>query len=138
MAESFEAQVNRLVRKTKRNMSALVRASVQDVVDMAQTPVAKGGRMRIDTGFLRLSGKMSLTGMPTGPVRGEKGGSYSSGDSNATVVASLGAWQIGVTIYFGWTAEYARYRELYDGFLATALQEWPRIVDRNINKINKR
>lgn len=119
-------------------MNALLRASVQDVIDKAQTTTSRGGRMRVDTGFLRASGQASLSGMPTGPSRGERKepGSYTYNPENVTLV--IGQLTIGRTFFFGWTAAYAGIREVYDGFLGTAVQDWPAIVARNTDEIRER
>jgi hypothetical protein len=135
---SFTADVEDIVRVSQERMTAVARASIQDVIDNAQQSVYKGGRMRIDTGFLRASGQGSLTGMPTGPVRGESKEKhyYDNGNDNI-VVAQLGELKIGMIFYFGWTAAYAQYREIYDGFLEGALQHWGRIVAFNTDKLRK-
>lgn len=119
-------------------MEAVVRQSVQEVVDIAQKPVAKGGKMRVDTGFLRASGQMSLSGMPTGPTRPADDatpGQYQPDETS--VVLTLGKYELGDTIYFGWTANYAKYREVYDGFLISAVQNWPAIVAKNVKAVQK-
>lgn len=134
----FTQQVEDIIAVSEKRMTALMRQSLQDVIDNAQTPTAKGGRMRVDTGFLRASGQASLSGMPQGPGRGEsdKPGSYAYDTNN--VVIQLGKLKIGDTFYFGWTANYARYRELYDGFLEGALMHWGRIVAFNTDAIRER
>lgn len=138
MAKTFSAQIDDIVKLTDAKITAVIRQSVQEVVDIAQKPVGKGGKMRVDTGFLRASGQMSLNGMPTGPTRpagDAKPGQYNF--NSATVLLNLGNFKIGQTIHFGWTANYAVYREVYDGFLASAVQQWPAIVAKNVNKVNK-
>ena len=139
MSGNFEAQVDAIVAKTEKRMLALMRESIQRTVDDAQLPVAKGGRMRIDTGFLRASGQGSLNGMPTGPVRGESKvkGFYDNGGSTPTILA-LAQLQFGAVFFFGWTANYARYRELYDGFLEGAVQKWQQTVDAVAEEIKAR
>lgn len=134
--KSFTAQVDDFVLKTEKRMVALVRQSVQEVVDIAQTPVAKGGNMRVDTGFLRASGQMSLTGMPGGPGRGDKGKPYNW--SASSVELTLANVKVGNTIFFGWSANYAKYREAYDGFLEGAVQKWPAIVTKVCAEIKAR
>jgi len=121
-----KAAVPDFVRKSKKRMTALVRESVQRVYNGAQVPVNKGGKMRVKTGFLRASGTMSLTGMPSGPVRGDPEGNYEP--DGAVVTAVLQGFKPGDTIYVGWTANYARYRNIFDGFLDTQLQNWSSIV----------
>lgn len=133
------ADIEDIVRVSEKRMIALMRQSLSDVIDNAQTAVAKGGRMRVDTGFLRASGQPSLTGMPQGPSRGERKepGSYPY-DEGSRVTAVLGEMKFGATFFFGWTAAYARYREVYDGFLEGALQHWGRIVAFNTDEIRRR
>lgn len=138
---NFAANVDEFVRATDKRMRALVLQSTEDLINQAQTPVAKGGKMRVDTGFLRASGQMSLTGMPSGPSRGEvdEDGNkkkYSAKQFSAT--ATLANFQLGETIYFGWTAEYAKYREAFDGFLFSALQNWQSIVNKVAADIKRR
>lgn len=125
---NFAATVTAFVADTEKRMTALAQQSTQDLIELVQTPVAKGGKMRVDTGFLRASGQISFTGMPSGPSRGDGKTQYTGGDFS---VASLAGFQLGQTIYFGWTAEYAKYREAYDGFLISGVQNWQAIVDRN-------
>ena len=127
------------VTVSEQRMLAVTRQSLQDVINDAQTPVAKGGRMRVDTGFLRASGQASIGTMPSGPVRpdpGAKPGQYIT-DENA-VVLQLGSLQLGQTFFFGWSANYAKYRELYDGFLDAALQRWESIVAKNTEQLRQR
>lgn len=135
MAQTLVADIEKLIDKTERKLTALVRQSVAELIDEAQTPAAKGGKMRVDTGFLRASGQMSLTGMPSGLTMPPKD-AVSFGYSPATVLQS-GQWKLGTTIYFGWTANYAIYREAYDGFLSSAVQNFQSIVDRNVERLNK-
>ncbi len=136
---SFEAQVDAIVVTTEKRMVALMRQSLQDVVNEAQQPVAKGGRMRVDTGFLRASGQSSLNGMPTGLSIKPSGATRGSIPSDTQqTVATLGKMKFGQVFHFGWTANYAKYRELYDGFLEGALQHWSRIVTFNTDTIRQR
>jgi len=137
MVKKFSAQVGDIVSKTEKRLIALARQSTQELVDQAQTPVAKGGKMRVDTGFLRASGQMSLNGMPTGPVRPDTDQEQYSWQQT-TVITTLAKLKLGGAAFFGWTANYAKYREAYDGFLETAVQNWPAIVDKVTNQIKSR
>jgi hypothetical protein len=134
--ERLTASVDSFVRATKERLTAVVRSSVQDLVNEIQTPVAKGGKMRVDTGFLRSSGKLSLTGMPSGLPRGEADQKYDF--SPVSSISVLSQFKIGDTIYFGWTANYAIYREAYDGFLASGVQNWQQIVNKNARILKNR
>lgn len=144
---NLAADIEDFVEVCDKRMVALMRQSLSDVIDNAQLAAGKGGRMRVNTGFLRASGQASLTGMPTGPIRGEltEPGAYRSVDkySDTVKVALLigehsGGMKLGDTFYFGWTAAYAQYRELFDGFLEGALQHWHRIVAFNTDTIRER
>lgn len=97
--------------------------------------------MRVDTGFLRASGTASLNGMPTGPVRGDpkaKPGQYDDGSGTGNVMLVLAQMSLGAVFFFGWVANYAKYREAYDGFLESAVQQWPKIVEQVTAEIKAR
>ena len=127
MAEKFSAQVNKIIRKNNALMTKVAQESTQRLIESAQVPVVKGGKMPVDTGFLRASGRLSLTGVPAGPVRGDPKaapGSYRTPDS---VVIS--GFTLGKTMFWGWTAIYARRQELRNGFLSSNVRRWQKIVD---------
>lgn len=132
----FSATVDAWIKESNARLTAVARQSIQDVIDTAQTPTAKGGLMRVDTGFLRASGRLSLNGMPSGPVRAAPDTNYDWQPTIAT--AELGKIEIGMSIFFGWTAHYAKYREAYDGFLYAALQKWQEIVNKNVRALKSR
>jgi len=139
---NFSADIEDIVTVNEKRMTALMRQSLQDVINNASQSTAKGGRMRVDTGFLRGSGKASLTGMPSGPTRGEKTepGAYGGADAalDTSVASAIENLEMGNTFYFGWTANYAKYREVFDGFLEGALMQWGRIVAFNTDTIRQR
>lgn len=114
-------------------MGMIVPEATQDLINEAQRTKAKGGKMPLDTGFLRASGRLSLTGVPTGPTRppkGEQAGSYRSPDS-----VTIGGFTLGGSIFFGWTAIYARRMELYNGFYSTNVRNWQKFVDGAVRKL---
>ena len=147
---SLAADIEDIVAVSEKRMIALMRQSLQDVINEAQLARGKGGRMRVDTGFLRASGQASLTGMPTGPdMKPDDATKHSIDDGqrpysriNLSLINTLGegndGLKMGATFYFGWTANYAKYRELYDGFLEGALMNWSRIVAFNTDTIRQR
>lgn len=141
MAKKFSAQVDAIILKTDKRMIAMVRESTARTIEIAQRPVAKGGKMRVDTGFLRVSGQLSFTGMPTGPVRGDprppdtEGPTYPDPEA---VELKLAGYKLGFTIFFGWTANYARARNAYDGFLDDAVAQWPKTVADVVEEIKRR
>lgn len=132
---NLSATVDAFVAETTKRLRALALQASEDLINEVQTPVAKGGKMRVDTGFLRASGQVSLTGMPSGPTRGDKDKQYGT-PPDASV--TLAGFTVGQTIYFGWTAHYAKYREAYDGFLISGIQNWQTIVNRVCEQIKAR
>ena len=141
---SLKAQLEDWVTETEEAMLTVFVMSVNDVIDNAQLPgpsksgAGQGGRMRVDTGFLRASGIGQVGSMPTGPSvkpADAKPGQYNW--ANDGVTAALATVKYGDTFYFGWTANYARYRELYDGFMEASLMQWGRIVAFNADSVRR-
>lgn len=138
---SATAKVEQFIKKSERRTEAIIKQSVQDLIEQVQLPTGKGGRMRIDTGFLRASGQASLTGMPTGPSRptNAEPNFYDDGSEVPdTVILTIARFKIGGRIWFGWTANYAKYREAHDAFLRLGVQNWQSIVDNNVRILKER
>lgn len=140
MANSFSAQVNAFIAKSEQRMVATLHGAAQDLAEGVTKPVAKGGNMRVKTGFLRASLMASTSAMPlidpnAKPPSNAADDSY-DWDSNQVNLVIAGS-DIGQTIYFGFTASYARYREYEDGFVRLAAQRWQQIVDANAAKAIK-
>lgn len=135
---SFTADVDRWVLATEQRMEKVFKASAQEVISQAQTTRAEGGNLRVDTGFLRASGQASTETMPQidFKARPSVGGSYAySASPIALIIASA---DLGQTIYFGYTASYAGYREMQDGFVRLAAQNWQQIVERVTEEAKRR
>lgn len=137
MATTFTASLAQFRDKTKAQMQAVLSASVQDVLDEAQKPVAQGGRMPVDTGFLRNSLVSELNGSEV--ARGVN-----------SVLLTTTAMRPGDVARFGWTAAYAM--RLHEGFVGEdsllreydqggmfwidhAAAQWPAIVAANIARL---
>ena len=144
MTESkFTTIVTNFVADTEKKSMAVIKTALKELIVDAQTP----GKMRVDTGFLRSSGIAQIGQIPSGMTEGrkrlpgEKGvlPEYSLKESSPgkyidTAITKLKA---GETLYFGWTARYARYREAKDGFLESAVQKWQSFVDDAVRKLKK-
>lgn len=147
MSSKFNSTIDKIVIKANENMLGVVKNAIRNVVIEAQTPVAKGGKMRVDTGFLRWSGTASLDGMPYGEVRGRKRlpgeegvlVEYNYDENNGGRVLNdvLIRLKFGDTFHFGWTANYAKYRETYDGFLVSAIANFQTYVDKETRRLKK-
>lgn len=132
--DSFAASVGDWAQEVEGAIEAVFKESVQELVSIAQTPRAAGGRMRVDTGFLRASLLASTSMMPAinPSAKPSDGGSYAY--SGAEISAVIAGSDLGQTIWLGYTAAYAGYREYGargqtpDAFVRTAAQKWPAIV----------
>jgi hypothetical protein len=104
---TFGTQVTDWVRQTQARMDAVFRESTQRVVEEMQTPVAQGGNMPVDTGFLRAS--LQMTKDAPSPIDAKAkpadGKAYAyNPDSVALVIAGA---TIGDTLFASYTASYA-------------------------------
>lgn len=129
-SEDFADQVKAFTDKAKARQAAIFKGSAERVLQRAGIPKAQGGRMPVDTGFLRNSARASLEGVPTS----------ASGDP-PLVFATM---KLGQTVTVGWTAAYAlrmehgfvgedslgrKYAQAGNGFLRAEVQNWAFIVN---------
>ena len=121
---TFTAQVMAFTDRANEKLEAVIKQSAQEVFATAQTPKAQGGRMPVDTGFLRNSLIAQLNGATVG------------GGADAYTLAIAGA-EAGDVIFGGWTANYARHQEYGTSrmagnfYMLGAAQQWQQIVSRN-------
>lgn len=128
--KSFTASVAAFRDKTKQGMRDVFAEAVQDVLEAAQRPKARGGRMPVDTGNLRNSLASGLNGTFGAP-------------SPDGYIVTLSQLEIGDIAQFAWTAPYARRMELgffgadslgrtYEQpgnhFVGAAAAQWPQFV----------
>ena len=134
---SFQQQVANYTKKYEKQLRATAREAVQETVAIAQTPRGAGGRMRVDTGFLRASIVAGLGRMPSGPTQAIEDAAYNY--TGTAVAAALLRWDpnTGQTFFAGWSANYARPREFRDGFLRGATEQWPKTVDSAAKRVRR-
>lgn len=140
---SFAAAVAGWAEKVPEAVEAVRNESAKDVVRDMQTLRSEGGRMRYDTGFLWASLMASTSAMPriNPSARPTEGGSYSF--DFGQVEAIISGASLNDTLYFGYTASYAAFREYgangqpADGFVRLAAMNWQQIVNRNAEKVRK-
>jgi len=122
----FTADVKRFSELAKEKMLAVARQSIQDVISDAQTPVAQGGLMPVDTGFLRNSLTSGLNG---------------GGASKDAIVLTVAAMDIGDTVNFAWTADYAIPRHYMISskgggmWRDVAAAKWQATIAKNVAKV---
>lgn len=141
---SFSAQVAAFAEKVPGAVEAVFKESVQEVVEEMQKPVGQGGRMRVDTGFLRASLMASTSSMPVIRANADPaaGGTYAP--DFGQIEAIIAGADLNSTLYFGYTASYAGYREFGahgqppDAFVRSAAQQWQPIVDRKVSELKSR
>lgn len=131
------ADIGKWSAKAKRNQELVVKQSIQDMSEIAQTPKAKGGRMPVDTGFLRNSYSCGINGSVslTGP---------------AVYTAAVAGMDMGDSFDAGWTVDYAlrmekgfvgqdslgrAFNQSGNFFMEYALSQWQAINDANAAKV---
>ena len=125
----FIADVNRWADLSADKMLRVAKQSTDDVVRIAQTPVAKGGMMPVDTSTLRNSLVVELNGAQVG----------AGADSYTLGIAGL---QLGDAVTVAWTAEYAiprHYKPPSFGqgggmWRDSAAAQWQNIVSANVRR----
>ena len=128
MTTGIRAKIRMRTDKAWRNAELIMRQTVQDVIADAQRPTAQGGRMRVDTGFLRNSLATSLNGSTA----------LSGPDGYILVVAGM---KVTDTLTAGWTASYAAHREYGargqspDYFMRGAAQKFEAFARANVAKV---
>lgn len=127
--------LDKWVASVQGRVDAVVKQSFQEVIESAQLSRFKGGNMPIRDGFLRNSGVAAIGRLPSGESEKPDGYSSPSGWSGDAVAIVIFRAKPGEAIFFGWTAEYAKYMERRYGFMRLAAQKWDRIVAKNAAKL---
>ena len=136
MTRTFSAQVDDFIDKVERRRTAVFRTATQEVIKDMQTPVAKGGNMPVDTGYLRNSLVSSLNG--GAPV--ERIGTDAEGGRPDGYLLVLGRMKWGDEAIFGYQANYARAQEYgFRGragrlFVQSAARKWKSKVRQAANR----
>lgn len=135
----FASAVDQWALQTEQRLEAVVKTAAQDVASEMIRPVGAGGRLRVDTGFLRASLRSSTSAPPQIDPSNQPGAGAGFGDPDVALTI-LGA-AIGQPIYLGFTASYAAHREYGangqapDGFVRGAAEQWPSLVNGAVRKV---
>lgn len=138
---SFAKDCQRHTDQYRKRLNFVAKDAAQRLVNDAQRTVAKGGRLRVDTGFLRASIAAKIGGMPSGESSNPTGRIYTESEtsSGVPIAAALIRWKPATeTIYIGWVANYARWREYEDGFMRGAVERWDEFVRRAVNAATRK
>ena len=166
MAKDFAATVDAWTRKQKGGVENVFKQSVQDVIEIMQTPgwsvastksaikaggtkrkgvvgaSGKGGNLPVDTGFLRSSLRITIGAPATGLIDRPEGNDYTWQQERSYTMTIAGA-DITQSIYAVYLAKYAGHVEYGTryvqprGFRRLAVQQWQQIVSANIEKAKK-
>lgn len=142
MAGRFSAQCSAWVAETKERMVAVRNIAAERVVEIMQTPVAKGGNMPVDTGFLRAS-LMAVRGdnLPSSRPNPETG-AHAHDPGQITLVLAGAKLEDTLTVVY--TANYARFQEYGSRgrpgrrFVGLAAQQWQRVVSEACAEVKAR
>lgn len=127
---SLKKQLEALAIKARLRTEAATKTAVQAVARDMNTPIAEGGRMPVDTGFLRNSIGAAAGSLPSGPSSPKDD---AQGNPEAVAVA-LTQWNLDEPFYIGYSAEYARIQEARNGFIEGAAQNWPDYFDAALKR----
>jgi hypothetical protein len=122
--------IDQWVAKSQARLDAVWKTAAQDIVREVQTPRAKGGKLPVDTAFMRNSFSADVNKIPSG----NGSSAYTAGP--ISIVINMA--KIGDQVVFGWAANYAIYMEVRYSFLRSAAQNWQQIVDKSAQKVRTR
>lgn len=133
---TFSESVSAWVRKSEARQAAVIRESVQRVLEVAQTPgpsVAnpgggRGGAMPIDSGFLRASLVIQIGNGSALAPREKPPGNATYDPVVDLAAAALREAAPGDKIVAAWTANYSIFAENKYAFARLAAQQFPQIV----------
>ena len=122
--------INQWVAKSQARLEAVWKTAAQDIAKEIQTPRAKGGKMPVDTGFLRNSFAADVNKVPSGNGSTD----YKSGPISIVINRA----KIGDTVVFGFASQYSIYMEARYSFVRHAAQNWQQIVNKAAQKVKTR
>lgn len=138
--KSFDAQIDEWTRQTEARTLAVFHTATLDAMNMMREVKSRGGRMPVDTGFLRKSLRVTK-GSPDNLTRDRPENWTDSGDDGAAYALTIAGAKLGDPIYGMWTASYARPVNYGSrgrtgaGFVEYTVEAWPRLVKDAIAKV---
>lgn len=132
----FSASVDYWVRKARGNMLTVVRESASRLAEQAQTTIPEGGKLPIDTGYLRAS-FVAVLNASLPPTRRNPDPNVSYTYDGGPIDLTINSMKLGDVLTMGWTAEYAGVQEYKHGFQRSAAQNWPAIVRQVTREVSR-
>lgn len=141
----FGEQIDAWIGDAIERRDLVAKEAAQRQFERVLTPRAKGGNMRVDTGFLRASAKVSLDN----PVLGleENSAKGRSEDQKGVVIfpfdegaisLTINRMEWGQTLWMVFSANYAKPREHKDLFVRSSVALWQDDVDWAVNLVRGR
>lgn len=138
-ADAFVATIDDWVAETRARLDAVARIASQLLFKEVLRPVGDGGRMRVDTGFLRASWTASLNSPNLTLKDKPKDGVFALDVGQINVM--IAGMKTGDTIYLMSSSKYARPREYGsrgragDGFVQANAARWQDFVDEAVRLV---
>lgn len=130
---SLKEQLDRFAKIAELRAEAAIKDAVSTMSESMNTPIAKGGNMPVDLGFLRNSIAAQVDGVPSG-LGSPPSGFEPSSNPNGAVSVVVEQWDVKRPLTIGWTASYAPYMENRYGFLEAGLQRFPEFFESAIKR----
>jgi hypothetical protein len=125
----FQAQIDDWVKTSEARMSAVVKTSAQKMGEEVTKPIPQGGRLPVDTGYLRASFSASVNSIPSGA-----GGTKFA---MSPIVLAIAKLKIGDRLIMGFGASYAKYMEARYAFVRSSVQNWPQYVKHSVSEVKR-
>jgi hypothetical protein len=136
----FNADVKNWGERSLVKMLLVAKQSTDDVARIAQTTVAQGGNMPVDTGFLRNSIVATIEGGASNEGNPDAGNNSTTGLD--AIQLTIGQLKIGDVLAINWTAEYALARHYMVNtdkggglWRDLAADQWQTIVAQNAKRV---
>lgn len=137
--ETFSAKVDSWISKSEVLMTEVARESIQRLLEKVQTPKAQGGRMPVQTGFLRSSMVVTLNTPHVGFSQRVKGKMYDYPFDQ--YLMTINNFKLGDKVFAVFASAYAIHQEYGTSrmpgnfFVRTAAQEWPQTVNGVVREL---
>lgn len=135
---TFSGDIEKHRQKVLRRARFVARTAALETFNESRLLRSKGGRMPLDTGFLRASSQARIGSIPSGPTQSPSPNKRYGENEQASgqpVEATIIRWiPERDRLYFGFTANYARWMEAKYGYVRGAAENW----NKNVRSANKR
>lgn len=133
MTDKIVVDIEKFIAKVQKRVDLVIKDAIQQVVLGVTVPKAQGGRMPVDTGFLRNSMVAAIGTYPVGPSTPDA--DPMGVPPTVSIMPTVNRWDLTDPLYIGFSANYARHQEAINGFIEAEVQRWPQVVRESIDKL---